>query len=482
MTVLNHGQPLLGWRNNLQGAQIQAGSQVQAAPGRNVATDIGAEPWQTAGVRTAQNGAWLEIDAGQVVDWRGFWIGRTNLTAGAQIRWLLGLPERYLNLPGASGDYASTPDSAALDITGDIVVEADLEPTAWAGTNLGIIAKTAGSNRSFRFRLDRTGRLRFAWSSDGSHGSEISVVSTVTIPATPLRRKVKATLLVDNGAGGYEVRFYTALVGSDWEQLGAAIVGGAITSINAGSNAVEIGSYGFSGRNMPFLGRVFAARVYDGLGMDGLGGTLVAEFNPTRDSQVGAATVTSDTTGEVWTVQGNAAIERTFSPTVYDSGLLDGLEPGYGQIVHCASDPLQSRYARLEIDDPANPDGFIRVGLAFAGPLWAPERGISYGARFGWGGQRSDQTTRGGQVYAVPLYQERSWDVSFRALFEHEVYGEGLEVQRLAEQGGNVLFVPRPGNERENVEAVFGQITSGGLFGFPYPLTREWAFTITERL
>src|SRR5690606_21756519 len=74
-------------------ATFRAGSQVQAAPASNLATNIGAEPWQTAGVRTADNGAWVGIDAGKDVPWRAFWIGRSNLTDSAEVRFLLGTSE-----------------------------------------------------------------------------------------------------------------------------------------------------------------------------------------------------------------------------------------------------------------------------------------------------------------------------------------------------------------------------------------------------
>lgn len=261
---MSHGKPILGYRNNLKGATFRAGSQVQVAPASNLATDIGAEPWQTAGVRTVENGAWVEIDAGEEVAWRAFWIGRSNLTDEAEVRFLLG--------------------------------------------------STKGLS------------------------------------------------------------------------------------------------------------------------------------------------------------------------DIYDSGPLGGLVPGYQQLVHVADADIMARYLRIEVDDPDNPDGFIRIGLAYGGSVFQPQRGIEYGASFGVAGLRQDITTRGGQTYPVALYQQRQWQVSFPALTEAEMYGEGLEIQRAAEMGANVLFVPRPGNGREQQEAVFGMLQSRSTFGFPHWGLRSWAFTVTERL
>lgn len=261
---MKHGQPIFGYRNNLKGATFRTGSQVQAAPASNLATDIGAEPWQTAGVRTADNGAWVEIDAGKDVSWRAFWIGRSNLTDAAEVRFLLGTEE---------------------------------------------------------------------------------------------------------GAGD-----------------------------------------------------------------------------------------------------------------IYDSGWMSGLQAGYQQLVHVADADVMGQHLRIEVDDPDNPDGFVRIGLAFGGPVFQPTHGIEYGASFGVAGLRQDITTRGGQTYPVALYQQRQWQVSFPALTEEEMYAEGLEIQRCAEMGGNVLFVPRPGNGLEQQETVFGMLQSRATFGFPQWGLRSWAFTVTERL
>lgn len=256
--------PLIGYENRLIGANITSGSAGSATPASNLATNLGSDPWQTAGDVTVANGAWAQADAGEAVTWRALWIGRSNLTSDATVRFMLGT--------------------------------------------------TAGDD------------------------------------------------------------------------------------------------------------------------------------------------------------------------DVYDSGPLTGIEPGYQQLVHVLDAEVTARHFRLEIDDAANPDGFIRVGLAYAGPVFQPERGLSYGASFGVAGMRRDITTRGGQLYPSALYQQRQWDVSLDFLREAEMYDEGLEIQRHAEIGGNVLFVPRPGNLQAQKETVFGMIQSRATFGFPNYAQRAWPFTVTERL
>jgi|SRR5690625_1484657 len=261
---MRHGKPLLGYINHLKGAAFSTGSQVQATPASNLATDVGSDPWQTAGVRTAAAGAWVEIDAGEERDWSAFWIGRTNLTDEAEVRFLL--------------------------------------------------------------------------------GSEA-----------------------------------------------------------------------------------------------GLG-------------------------------------------DLYDSDWLAGIEPGYQQLVHLLGAAVMARHLRIEINDGDNPDGFVRVGCAYGGPVFQPRRGIEYGASFGVAGMRQDITTRGGQEYPVPLYQRRQWEVNLRHLTEEEMFEQGLEIQRAAERGQNVLFVPRPGGRWEQRDTVFGLLRSRATFGFPHYDLRSWAFTLSERL
>lgn len=481
---MKHGKPLIGYRNNLKGATFRAGSQVQAAPASNLATDIGAEPWQTAGVRTADNGAWVEIDAGEEVPWRAFLLARTNLTSEATARFMVGAPTNVMVLDGTAGTYASTPHSAAVDITGDLAVVFRLAADEWdAGVSQFIAAKAnMEAARSWALRVDPNGDLRLlVMSSDETYSPGYPISHALPEGETVW---LAVTWTSDNGDGNSEASYYSSSDGQSWTLIGttrrAVITGGLFSN----SDALSLGALGSGSSTFP--GKIHYAALYSGSGFNlssGPTGTLVAEFNA-EDATLGSGggdTFVSSSTGETWTLHGTAAIEREFLST-YDSGLLTGLVPGYQQLVHVADADIIARHLRIEVDDPDNPDGFIRIGMAFAGPIFQPERGIEHGANFGVAGLRQDITTRGGQTYPVALYQQRQWQVSFPALTEEEMYAEGLEIQRAAEMGGNVLFVPRPGNGLEQQETVFGMLQSRATFGFPHYGLRSWAFTVTERL
>lgn len=212
-----------------------------------------------------------------------------------------------LSLTGASGDYASAPDAAPLDIVGDIDLRADATLATWApqASDFVLVAKwvETGNQRSYVLRIQNsTGRLGLLWSEDGSTTS--GEVSTVALtPGPGGRLAVRATLDVDDGAGGYVVTFYTApsIIGP-WTLLGDSVdnSGGGTTSIFSGSADLEVGSR--DGGTLDLVaGLVHAAEVYNGIS-----GTLVAD--PLFAGEAAETTNFVDGSGNTWTIQGSAEI------------------------------------------------------------------------------------------------------------------------------------------------------------------------------
>ncbi len=213
---------------------------------------------------------------------------------------------RYLDLPGTNGHFASTPDHASLDITGDVDLRAYVA-LDWDSVSAyePIVWKVASGQRSYWLTLAANNSLEMSWSIDGS--AQIIEGSTVDPGATLADgdfQWVRATLDVDNDASGYDVKFY--LGGFDrnnpvWVQLGATVVGGATTSIFSGTAALLVGADGFSSNWLK--GLVGIAQVYDGID-----GTLVADFDAAdftvgdtdTDTAVGSA-------GKTWTIDGTSS-------------------------------------------------------------------------------------------------------------------------------------------------------------------------------
>ena len=216
-----------------------------------------------------------------------------------------------LDLPGAAGDYVSTPDAAALDITGDIDIRVDATLANWVLPDYPssgqttfdrteLIAKAATSGQVSWALYTRVSTLYFVWSTNGTALS--SATATADLPLTTSGRlAVRVTLDVNNGAGGNTATFYTApTINGPWTQLGSTVTGSGTTSIFASTADLRIGSISTESYDEA-IGLVHAAQVYNGIA-----GTAVA--NPDFTAQASGTTSFADSAGRTWTVAGNAAL------------------------------------------------------------------------------------------------------------------------------------------------------------------------------
>ncbi|KJK44439.1 hypothetical protein UK23_29510 [Lentzea aerocolonigenes] len=206
--------------------------------------------------------------------------------------------EFYISLPGSSGNTVTTPDAAALDITGDLDIRAKIAPNDWTPAADGYIVSkytVTGNQRSYALVLTTTGTLILQFSADGVTGISKTSTANLASLANGAQKWVRATLDVDNGASGYDVKFYTSDDGSTWTQLGATITTATATSVFAGTAVLEIGSRN-AGTSDFFAGKVYEVDV-----KSGIGGTSVAHPIPNVSGL-------TDATGRVWTLNGTAAI------------------------------------------------------------------------------------------------------------------------------------------------------------------------------
>lgn len=218
--------------------------------------------------------------------------------------------EKYAYLPGIAGNYASTPDSAAVSVTGDIDLCVRVALTDWTpAATCSLIGKNTAADPNRDFMLNvvaTTGLLQAVWSPTGAAAAQISKSSTVApTVADGAALWVRVTIDVDNGAAGNDVKFYTApdsaSIPSSWTQLGTTVTTAGTTSIHDGTAVLSVGAVG-SGATQPVTGKVYRALVYSGIG-----GTLVADYDPSRSVEPHATFTAS--TGEVWT-QNRAASGR----------------------------------------------------------------------------------------------------------------------------------------------------------------------------
>ena len=214
------------------------------------------------------------------------------------------------------------------------------------------------------------------------------------------------------------------------------------------------------------------------------GGTTAAALTITAPSSIAwrAACLarTNLSSSATLRVRVGSAANITSAPT-YDSGVISaGVAWGVGQALHVLPAAVAGAVLRLDLADPANPEGLLNVPLCFAGP--GSESAISPGSDMGLEVRRGDTTTRGGVVLTDALSRARGWQIRLGAIREDDLtWLDALEAAAAA--GRNVLFVPRPLYARAAAETVLGLLAPGrrGFIGTT-GAWRTWSATITERL
>jgi hypothetical protein len=208
--------------------------------------------------------------------------------------------EDFVLLPGASGDYVSTPDAAALDITGDLDLRVRVAMDDWTpAAESTLIAKytATGNQRSYALAVTTAGELIFRWSEDGTVEKTETSSANLGSLAAGATTWVRATLDADVGGTDAQVTFYTSDDGSTWTQLGAVQAVGATTSIFASTAVLELGGQTLGTVNR-LAGKIFRAQVLSGIA----GSSVAAPIAAAASSSV------TDATPRTWTVNGAAFV------------------------------------------------------------------------------------------------------------------------------------------------------------------------------
>ena len=223
-----------------------------------------------------------------------------------RVTWTRPIGATSMLLPPDTISYATTPDTAALDITGDIDVRADITLENW-GANIyqSIVSKwDEAFNVSYRFAVSNASRLQFAFSTNGDGGGIFGAETTDAVfPDATGRLAVRATVDVDNGAGGFVVTFYTApSMAGPWS-LVSSTTGAPVVTFFSGTARLEVGGNSQGGATS-INGKIHSVEL-----RSGIGGSIVA--NPDFTAQPLGTTSFTDSTGKVWTLVGDAEIVYT---------------------------------------------------------------------------------------------------------------------------------------------------------------------------
>lgn len=111
---------------------------------------------------------------------------------------------------------------------------------------------------------------------------------------------------------------------------------------------------------------------------------------------------------------------------------------------HVLAQPLFKRYARLEVSDTANPDGYFELGRAFVAPALQAVQGVMIDPSAGWQSQTQVEKSLGG----VEFFGKRRAARMIAGTCDHLTTAEGMVMvfdrQRRLDIHGELYFVWDP--------------------------------------
>ena len=203
----------------------------------------------------------------------------------------------YVYTTGASTNYLTTPDAAALDISGDIDIRARVAMDDWTPSAEQKFVSKASPSLSYQFAITSAGTLSFYASTTGSSWAVAVASSVATGIADGAIKWVRATLDVDNGASGNDVKFWTSDDGITWTQLGTTRTQAGVISLFDSTSELRIGE--------SLVGKVYRAQI-----LNGIDGTKVLDVD-TSVIGSGSATSFSALTGQTVTINRSTSGKKT---------------------------------------------------------------------------------------------------------------------------------------------------------------------------
>ena len=202
---------------------------------------------------------------------------------------------------------ASTPDNAALDITGDIDLRWEGEGDWYkAGAQMLMGKWGAPGQRSYHMRIENQ-QLYIHTTQDGTAGRFVALTLP---PSLPKRCAFRATMDVNNGLGGYTTAlFWSESIDEPWHAFGPDVVNTTFGPITLFSSTAPLSispeqtDLGITVLRRPFEGRVYRAEV-----RSGINGAVVA--SPNFEAQTSGTTGFTDSAGRVWSVASGAELSN----------------------------------------------------------------------------------------------------------------------------------------------------------------------------
>lgn len=155
-----------------------------------------------------------------------------------------------------------------------------------------------------------------------------------------------------------------------------------------------------------------------------------------------------------------------------------------GQILLVSPQTVTADTAIIQITDSGNPDGYLSIPLAYAGPLWQPARNYSTESTADRNLGVDSITTLGGAEFVSARWYQRSLSIA------HQSYGDAdavvlEQILRVAATGQNILFLPDPSATPDVLaeKSLFGRLSGNDLTNpFGNADRHALTLTLTERL
>lgn len=207
---------------------------------------------------------------------------------------------RYYGSVQTSNNGLRTPSTAADRITGDLDLRAKLTMNWSSGSWHSIIGKWDWNIPNYDYILTvQQGKIGLGYSTNGTSSSYHQSTSNLAV-GTDHVIWVRATLDVNNGAGGRTATFYTSVDGATWTQLGSTVTTAGTVTLHTSTHNVEVGA-----DSNGALGNA-GAKIYRAEIRNGINGPLAALMDPTAAAHA-ASSWTNTETSNTWTMYRTAS-------------------------------------------------------------------------------------------------------------------------------------------------------------------------------
>ena len=151
---------------------------------------------------------------------------------------------------------------------------------------------------------------------------------------------------------------------------------------------------------------------------------------------------------------------------------------------HLLPAPVVAQHLRIDIDDAANPAGYLQAGRLVAGPAYRPSRDMIYGWSIGFEDPSVVSKSRGGQTWIDVQERFRVLRFTLSNLNENEAFANVFDyLFRRKGIAGDVLVIPRADRpDQYHNQAIYGRLRTLEPLTNPYYESFETSFEVEELL